>query len=190
MNTTHTSEPPIEREALQRVLESEVEESAQRIGEPGAYFRIGSYSDEEMAAYANGVKSVIQRLLEHYELENSSLGCKQIDAAIGERLRRVGSKRQKLSTRRLNNIVEAIRDKRIAMLDRYEGLDYKLEYAPLQKKLWAIERHGVRDEQEGVDYQVVDRELKALFDLSSQLINDKSWMARHFELREKAQVAA
>lgn len=144
------------------------------------------YSDAEMAAYAAGIKNIIWGIAERCEVEVCT---RQIDAALGERLRRVNSKQQKLRSRRLNNILDAIRDQRIAMRDKYVTLEYSGVFKPLRSKLWKIQnqaiKHGWSYEGECEDYHKVERELDALFGLNGLLIGDDGWLKKHMELHHR-----
>lgn len=183
-----------EREQLKVWIEEQVWEAADDIGQ--GYGGLDKYSPEQLAAYARGQRRLLEPLADRNEMNVGNLFL-QFEAAIGERMRRlqVSSecgmrsaeiiRRGKLRRRLFNNLIEQIRDKRIAMLDRYELLDYKAEYTPWRNRVWAWERRGV-EQKDWDEFNQVRQELDALWSLSHHLTADRSWFAKHYELRSKA----
>lgn len=174
--------------ALKRRLEELVWSTADDVGNPTGCYRMKDYSDQEMAAYVEGIRLVVEIMAERSEVEVRNT--RQLAAAIGERLRRRQSPRQKLATRRLNNLIEAIRDKRIAMLDQYEELHYKTEFRVWQDKVWKLQRGELHSKEEDADLVIVQRELTALMDLRSELINQKHWRDESWKRRQAKTEAA
>lgn len=184
MTTFSTDESSTDAARKKRVkerLENMVWDYADTIAH--GYNDTKSFSDAEAEAFARGVKNVIWSWAEAEELD---INTAQIDAAIGERLRRKNSPRQKLASRRLNNLIEWIRDKRIRMLDQYESLGYQNEFKPFQAKVWKLERAEFHSQEEANDMQIVHLELRALWNLSHDLVGREYWRKKNWELRQAA----
>lgn len=174
---------------LKERLEAMVWDAADSIGNS---WMGRNYSDEKTAGYAEGVKNTVDGLAERTEF---IVDTKQISGALGERLRRTNSPGQKLVWRALNSLLERIRDKRIAMLDKYESLDYPHEMRPWEKKLRELTHVYGRAEVETPgrweELAMVQRELQALWSLHSHLWLDRSWVDNRLKRqRETAPVVA
>lgn len=190
---------PEQREALRaedaRRMKARIEdrlyELADDIGR--GYNRMKDWSDAEVVAYANGVRHSLEWLAELHECAESPGAFLQIQGALGERYRRTNSPAGKLKRRLFQNLIDVIRDKRIAMLDRYESLDYATEFKVWQARVWALERKGIARE-EWDEFNMLQRELRAVWELSHHLITLPHWTAENWKRRspqpQEAQVAA
>lgn len=172
----------VPKTSIERELKRSVFQAAESIGE--GYDGCDKRSPAELAAYADGVRNTLVVLAEQYEIE---LRTRQVRAAVGEALRRRNVPEQKLKSRRLNNIIEEVRDHRIAMLDRYQSLDYT-KLRDWQKKLWAIER--TEREGEWAERELVATEVSALRDLYDHLLSDGDWFRKQYDLARQGQQPA
>ncbi len=182
----------INLEALERDLVNQIWDAADSVAR--GYNGLDKLSDLAVEQYARGYHHALESLAEANALRMDSLrfAFGQIRAALGERLRRNNSPNQKLPGRAplLNEVLAQIRDKRIAMRDRYELLEYNGEFRAWKKRLRRFELNRY-EAHEFANWQVVDVELDAIWALSSRLIADKAWFARHYEATHpKEEVAA
>jgi hypothetical protein len=175
-----------ERKRLKIWIEDRIWDLADDIGL--GYNQLDKLSDAEVVAYARGQRNVLSALAEREEVDLHYDSClAQIEGALGERFRRTNSPSGKLKRRLFDKLITQIRDKRIAMLDRYESLNYRGEYEVWRKRVWAIERAGVPAEE----YQEFDRlrhELAAVWSLASHLMGSKHWLEKNWEARKKLEV--
>jgi hypothetical protein len=174
----------------------------------------GHYSAGEAAAYAHGYRDALFSLAERFEVDPGDYD--QFAAALGERQRRaqveagaapvpsgndmdspahlrVAARRRlvggvEFKNLTLRRIATAIRDKRIAMVDRYEGLGLK-EDEPWLAKLRRFGLHGCTKDGEAAEYDAVRAELRMLRHLYLHLISDREWFRRHCEAKATAENA-
>ncbi len=187
MNTTSEEPKPIAARELRDRLEEMVWEAADRIGHSVGWYQIQSYSDEEVAGYANGIKNTITGLVESYDLQSNwrfGFVSHQFEGALGERLRRLNSPKQKLKSRALNNLVTEIRDKRIALLDRCDDENFSDQYRAWQKRIWAFERKGFESDELCNEFERVKGEFDALEQLRCHLWHDRHWVDKRLEVQK------
>jgi hypothetical protein len=68
-------------------------------------------------------------------------------------------------------------------------LDYRGEYEVWRKRVWAIERAGVpQDEYD--EFNQLQHELNAIWLLSSWLLNSEHWRHENWQRRKEVKVAA
>jgi len=164
-------------------IEDKLYDLADDIGR--GYNQLHKLADAEVESYARGMRQALESLAERE-------GCGdipafvQIHGALGERWQRAdlaaGSGRHALKRKLFDRLIEQIRNKRIAMVDQFESFAYATEFRPLQRRVWAIERKGV-EREEWDEFQIVQRELRALWELSHRLVGSRYWLNENWKRR-------
>jgi hypothetical protein len=145
----------------------------------------------QVSAYARGVKHALSSAAERLDVAHERLDLCQIDGALGERFRRLFPAKNQFRSRGLNPVVNAVRDKRIAMFDEYVLANYATELRPWRKKLEKLGRQDrPSDDPFWSELQVVQRELDAIQQLNHQLLSDKIWWEEHYRRMKAADLAA
>lgn len=152
------------------------------------YNSLKDYSDAEVCAYARGVLHSLEWMGERFECDAVAMRT-LVDGALGERYHRTNSPAGKLHRRLFAKLITQIRAKRVAMVDNYESLDYRGEYEVWRKRVWAIERVGVPQE-EYAEFNQLRHELNAIWALSSWLLNSGHWRNENWQRRKEVKVAA
>ena len=205
MNITDENRPNTEefRRQLKQSLENRLWDTVDEIGH-GGYSCTRNFTDDMWAAYARGVKSTLDSIAENQQID---LPTHQIYGALGERLRRIevsasvspspggegrgegGRVTPKRSPfRAINNLLDKIRDHRIAILDQYSSLDRDIE-RDCDRKLRAFNHRfdpGEDRELESEHWlanETIRNELRALRELYTHLLSDRGWFAKHYESR-------
>ncbi len=173
---------------IQSWIEERVYDLADDIGSVGrGYNRLKNYSDLEVEAYASAFRDALESLGER-EGCGAIPAFVQIYGALGERFHRqdlaLGKRRHTLKRRLFDKLIVMIRNKRIAMLDNFESFEYS-EFRPLQSRVWALERKGI-EREEWDEFQLLQRELRALWELQSHLILSKHWTSENWKRRKAA----
>jgi len=173
-------------ETLERWINYRIEDAADIVGHPEhCYSSQDDWSDEQWMGYAEGTRRTLSAIAENAGISDGRLRFHRLNGAMGERWRRLYPHLNSLKSRALNTVLNAIRDKRIAMRDHYELLSYQEELAPWQAKVRKLERA----DKPGTDsywreLEIVRTELDALHSLNSQCLSDKEWFAEYFRRKQ------
>lgn len=142
-------------------------------------------SDAEIAAYARGVLSTLEVILERFDCKELRLRT-LIDGAMGERHHRRHAGQTSYGSfgyqrRMFANLAIEIREHRVAMVDRFETFDYP-RWESWRKRVWAIERKGV-EPGEWEEFERLQHELNALRSLCDWLTDSEHWRRKNWEWR-------
>jgi len=186
MNAEKTE--PTFSERVFRTLQYKLQDAAKELGDPAQQSsHLDSYTFEQIEVYAHGVRDTLQLLAETWELDWPRLAIRDhINAALGERFRRLHPEKRFLKSVKLDRLLAKIRDLRIG-LRNYQQFDYKTDYCPLRDKIQDLEYNGDTD-QEGwwEEMNRVSAERRALWSLYHELIADKEWWAESYRRQEQA----
>jgi hypothetical protein len=180
---------------LERILSSEVERAAEDLAEVHLF----RYDHEGAVisgrkGYEFAAQILFERLAERCDIPIEHLQLYKLRGGLGEFEEQTSPGSRPFHHRGLNNLIVEIRAMRLRMHNEYLLLE-GAQYMAWSKKLRKIREGAQIDEPEAAtlhqrDCDRVRDELEAIHALNVQLMNDKSWWNRHYDLHSKKKEAA